>query len=146
MLYQLSYLGVSEQSFYADSRECQKKYAPRFTVYAAREKKKRDACPSPLTDKRRAVPLRGYLPTQTPMRGDNRSKRRRRSAKFRKQKIEPRLWSSHSPTNLLRVTTRCHIQTTTTTGQICGRGYRPVPFIAYEVSCRVRTERCPFCA
>lgn len=32
-----------------------------------------------------------------------------------------------------------------TTGQICGHGYRPVPFTAYEVSCRVRTERCPFC-
>ncbi len=70
MLYQLSYLGVSEQSFYADSRECQKKM--------------RDACPSPLTDKRRASPLRGYLPAQTPIRGDNRSKRRRRSVKRKK--------------------------------------------------------------
>jgi hypothetical protein len=39
---------------------------------------------------------------------------------------------------------RLRILTKMTTGQICGRGYRLVPFTAYEVSCRVRTERCPF--
>lgn len=59
---------------------------------------KRGAGPSPLTCQHRAVTLRGYLPTQTPMRGDNRSKRRRRSAvKSRTEKIELRPRSSHCP-------------------------------------------------
>jgi hypothetical protein len=76
MLYQLSYLGVSELQFYADLKECQK-----YHIRLLRRSKKKERCPSILIDGASSAGYsRGYLPAQTPMRGDNRSKRRRRSA------------------------------------------------------------------